>query len=111
MTGHERILAMRSNGIKPTVVWVNDMAGYRVDPEDETVTVAVHGDTPEACDFRFLEGIERVIFESANQARVHRFIHVLRGHCKRVVATTWQDENTPVIERITDTQGVMNWPT
>lgn len=105
MNGHQRIIAMRRGGIKPTVVWVNDMAGYAPDADDKAVAVSVHGDTPEMLDFSFLQGIDRVILESASQARIDRLIPVLMAHVRSVWATTWQDENTPRSVRITKTEG------
>lgn len=110
MNGHQRIIEMRCNGQKPEVVWINDMAGYRVDPEDNTVTVSVHDDTPEACDFRFLEGVRVVVFESTSDQRTERFTKALLQHAKRVVATTWQSEDGASIAHISDSEGALSWP-
>jgi hypothetical protein len=103
MTGHHDILAMRRSGRKPTFVWVSDHEKQTLDG----VTVRVTGDTPEALDLRFLVGVTALV-EGPDQARVERIAECCAAVAKRVIATTFA---SPGITRITDTEGVMTWPT
>lgn len=103
MTGHDEILAMRRAGSKPAFVWVTDHA--KVIPSDHTVRIAP-ADVPEQLDLRFVVGTT-VLVEGESQARVDRIAAVCQRFASRVITAT---SHGRTVDRITDTQGVMQWP-
>jgi hypothetical protein len=113
MTGHEMILAMRHEGKKPTHVMVSDFADCTLaEYIDDVMTVRVHGDTPELLDLRFLIGTTAMV-ESDDPDRLVRIADACKPFAERVVASLiarhdqWHFEVT----KITDTKGLMTWPT
>lgn len=107
MTGHQPIIAMRRAGLKPPYVWISDFDHVPLDGR----TVIVAGDTPELLDFRFLIGVTAIV-EGRDAARVDRIAAAIQPIAARVVASTFdQAPYYPKVTRVTDTQGVMTWPT
>lgn len=103
MTGHQPILAMRRAGLKPTFIWVSDFERCHFDGR----TVRVHGDTPEIEDFRLLLGVTAIV-EGPDADRVARIVEACKPFAKRVIASTFCG---PEVVAVTDTEGVMAWPT
>lgn len=106
MTGHQQLIAMRRSGLKPAYVWVSDFANCPMDGR----TVRVAGDTPELEDFRFLVGVT-VLVESAEKTRMDRIVKACTAaRAARVVASLYCPA-TRSVTQITDSEGVMTWPT
>lgn len=107
MTGHQRIVAMRRQGLKPSVVWVADY------PEavNDGLTIRVdEQDTPELLDLRFLVGTT-VTVESFNDQRLQRLAKACAQHARRVIAVLFEQRGYRFeVTQITDTQGALAWP-
>lgn len=103
MKGHQRILAMRRAGLKPLFIWVSDFENALLDGR----TVQVAGDTPELVDFRFLRGVTAIV-EGSDADRVTRIAQACHQFASRVIASTIPGHE---VVRVTDTEGVMTWPT
>lgn len=113
MNGHRELIAMRRSGFKPGTVWISDdpcqtdWARWKDHPQ-----ICVAGDTPELEDFRFLVGVETVIVEGYDQARVARIAKACEPYARRVIASTFDldEKNWVVLVSTTDTKGELNWP-
>ena len=109
MTGHQPLIAMRRARLKPPFVVVTD--AVKCIEADYTVMVGDE-ETPEAMDLRFLVGCT-VMVEGVDAQRVDRITKAcVAAKADRVIATTHR-QTAPMrleITRITDTEGVMNWP-
>lgn len=109
MTGHEVILDLRRNGLKPAYVWLQD-AG--IAPTNLSVSLA-KTDNPEALDLRFLIGTT-VLAESENRERLGRMLRAcMAAKARRVIATHYRKSvpfNDVEILETTDTEGELTWP-
>ena len=114
MTGHEQILAMRRAGQSPRTVWVDDFAST---PDGLTVSLAPR-DVPEQQDWRFLVGLT-VLVTAHDEARMARIATACKTFARRVIANLHAAEpvkdaygfrSFPLL-KITDTDGVLTWPT
>lgn len=84
MHGQHAILAMRSRGHKPAIVFINDYPCHTDWFETgEHATVCVHNDQPELLDLRFLQGC-RVSISASTRDRAER----LMTACKNAGCTT-----------------------
>ncbi|MEI8170928.1 MAG: hypothetical protein WCG50_14725 [Rhodoferax sp.] len=107
MNGHQSIIAMRHNRMKPAYVWLQDSG---LIPTDNAVTLAV-SDIPEAIDLRFLVGVT-VLAESQNADRLRRITTAcIQAKALRVIASLHRNVDKYWTETvsITDTDGVMTW--
>lgn len=105
MTGQKPIWAMRRAGMKPEFIWVSDFHDAYLDG----LTVCVAGGTPEIEDFRFLVGVTAIV-EGEIPSRVDRIAKACGVHAKRVISSTHDTKLRDVV-RVTDTEGIMVWPT
>lgn len=116
MTGQEAIISLRRKGLSPRFVWVDD----GVPGVSDGVHVALDPrDVPEQQDWRFLVGLQ-VMVAGENPSRVQRIADACAEYAKRVIASThsinrdkldWLGRPAYTVVRITDTQGVLTWPT
>ena len=106
MKGHDQLIALRRNGLKPTYVWISDYPFCHLDG----LTVSVHGDTPELLDLRFLVGTTALV-EGPEQSRVDRIALACKKVAKRVIANcdTWAGNRITSTKTI-DTEGILQWP-
>lgn len=107
MNGHQSIIEMRRNRMKPAYVWLQDSG---LVPTDLSVTLA-SSDIPEALDLRFLVGIT-VLAESQNADRLKRITTACQqAKALRVIASLHRnvDKYRTETVSITDTDGVMTW--
>jgi len=83
MTGHDHIIAMRKNGIKPPIVFINDYP-CKTDwfEHNEHATICTHGDSIESLDIRFLVGMA-VSVSTTNEKRSKALLNA----CKRASAS------------------------
>lgn len=110
MTGHQRIIAMRRAGRKPTAVWVSDFPGPLAELQGDAMVVRVAGESPELLDLRFLVGT-LVIVEGGQAERVRRIAKACAAHARRVVASVIEPiDGRQEVTAITDTQEEMTWP-
>lgn len=75
MRGHEPLIAMRSAGKRPSIVFINDypcQTDWHEMPGDHA-TICVDGDTPEAIDFRCIFDL-RVSITGASEDRAKRLM-------------------------------------
>ena len=106
MNGHEAIIQMRRDRMKPAFVWLQDAQHA---PTDYAVTLSPT-DNPEALDLRFLVGTT-VFAESADRKRLGAMLKAcVDAKAKRVVTTLHHFDGArfEVIET-TDTDEVMTW--
>ena len=84
MRGHDAIVAMRTKGRKPAIVFLND---HPCDTDwhqtGEHATVCVDGDQPELLDLRFVQGLT-VSISASTRDRAER----LMSACKQAGAST-----------------------
>lgn len=114
MTGQEKILAMRRAGSSPRTVWVDDFAST---PDGLTVSLAPR-DVPEQQDWRFLVGLT-VLVSGTCEVRLARIAAACGAFAKRVIVNVHSPEPargqhglpTSPLLKITDTDGVLTWPT
>jgi hypothetical protein len=82
--GHETIIAMRRDGQKPAIVFLNDFACDAEWPRfGDHATVDVSGEQPEWLDLRFLVGL-RVSITGTSEKRAKRLLEA----CKQAGAVT-----------------------
>lgn len=106
MNGHEAIIQMRRDRMKPAFVWLQD--GQHA-PTDYAVTLSPT-DNPEALDLRFLVGTT-VFAESSSRTRLEAMSKAcIEARAKRVITNLHQRNGVrfEIIET-TDTDGVMTW--
>lgn len=107
MNGHQTIIDMRRNGLKPKYVWLQDEQHA---PTDFAVTLCPT-DIPEALDFRFLVGIT-VIVESSNKKRLQCLVNALKqAKAARTIASLYQRTSQyhfDVVD-VSDSEGVLTW--
>jgi hypothetical protein len=79
MRGHEAIIAMRKQGQRPAVVFLNDYP-CETSPTRyaDHATVDVSADQPEWADMRFLVGL-RVSITGATEKRAKRFLEACKA--------------------------------
>jgi hypothetical protein len=106
MNGHDAIIAMRRERIKPAFIWLQDAQQA---PNDYAVTISPT-DNPEALDLRFLVGTT-VFAESANRSRLASMRRAcIDAKAKRVITNLHsRDGYSFEIIETTDTDGVMTW--
>jgi len=103
--GHEQILDMRRNGLKPAFVWLQDGNSQ---PTDNAVTIA-KTDMPEALDLRFLVGTV-VLAESSCPDRLERITAAcINAKASRVIANLFDEKNHFETIKTTDTAGETTW--
>lgn len=106
MNGHESIIQMRRDRMKPAFVWLQDAQHA---PTDYAVTLSPT-ENPEALDLRFLVGTT-VLAESGNRKRLGAMLKAcMDAKAKRVITNLHQRNGVrfEIIET-TDTDGVMTW--
>jgi len=109
MTGHEPIIAMRRAGNSPSHVWVTRHLDQL--PNFPMVFIAP-GDVPELLDLRFLVGLTALVEGPDDDPMVPRLAAACAKVARRTVCsvghylTPYGFETT----RITDTEGIMQWP-
>ena len=82
MKGHEHILTLRKQRLKPVIIFLNDYPCKTDWAETEDhATVCIHGDPVETLDLRFLEGcVVSVSTDNENRAKA------LLDACKKAKA-------------------------
>lgn len=113
MTGQERIIAMRRQGLRPACVWVSD---YRCGTDDGLTVSLSSTDVPEQQDWRFLVGLTALV-DGDSAERVRRITEACKAFATRVISTTYcltgvvDTFGLPcrAVSSIEDTEGVMTW--
>lgn len=105
MTGHEPIIALRRAGKRPATVLLTD------DPnmvrEGSTVHIA-QSENPDLLDLRFIVGVT-VQIDGFDWRWIERMaVACERAEAGRVLCHLFNRHG--LIQRMTDTQGVMQWP-
>lgn len=113
MTGHEQVIALRRQGVRPVCLWVSDYAAMSA---GDGVTVRLTPqDVPEQLDWRFAVGLT-VLVDGHDARRVERIAAACKQFAKRVVATVYGERidraGRPyaAVDRINDTEGLLTWP-
>jgi len=91
MKGHEDIIYMRKNGMKPQIVFLIDGPlndKYR-EPHDSP-EVCVFTDVPERADFRFLVGL-RVNVMASTEKRAKAFYEAIKEVKPEILACGWSE--------------------
>lgn len=104
MRGHEGIINLRRQHLKPETVFINDW----VTPTDweqfgDYPNVCVAGDDPESLDLRFLVGLD-VIIGGSTEDRAKAFFEAAVGAGAKLVASSYTF--TPPGKDYTSAQGV-----
>ena len=115
MTGQEQIIALRRSGRSPRTVWVHD---YLANLRDGATVCLSPQDVPEQQDWRFLVGLT-VLVSGTCEARLARIAAACGAFAKRVIVNVHSPEPvrgqcglpTFPLLKITDTDGVLTWPT
>jgi hypothetical protein len=91
MKGHEDIIYMRKNGMKPKLVFLIDgpISDKWREPGD-TPEVCVYTDVPERADFRFLVGL-RVNVEASTEKRAKAFFEAIKAVNPEILACGWYE--------------------
>ena len=106
MRGHDAILNLRRNRMKPAYVWLQDTG---LAPTDLAITLSPQ-DIPEALDLRILVGVT-VLVEATNRQRLGRILKAcMDSKPKRVIGSLIDmTSGYPEIIETTDTEGVLTW--
>lgn len=116
MTGHDLIVAHRKagHGLKNQTVYI-DADGLPINREwreyGEHASVSIDpNDYPETLDFRFAKGLLAKV-EGRDADRVERIAQAVKRYAARTISVhfSWDGYRAEVL-RMTDTEGVMNWP-
>jgi len=116
MTGHDILIAHRKAGrvVRDGVVYI-DADGQKINRDwpqyGEYAGVSIDpADYPETLDFRFAKGLLAKV-EGCDADRVERITQAVKRYAARTISVhfSWDGYRAEVL-RMTDTEGVMNWP-
>lgn len=91
MKGHEDIIYMRKNGMKPEMVFLIDgpLNDKWREPKD-SLEVSIYTDVPERADFRFLVGL-RVNVAASTEKRAKALFEAIKGVKPEILACGWSE--------------------